>query len=192
VIAMSHPRIDAAPFVAGLLAGETGRTPAQFLATRGADLKVPGLYSWWIDRLGADDLTLGLRQPVSPGLVYAGLAGATRWPSGTRSTNNLWLRIATMHLGRNHRFSTFRRTLGAILAEGGGHQHIDEGRLTTWMNDHLTVVTIPFGDPDTLGRLEELVLREIDPALNLKGMTATPVRARITELRRAHRGPGRR
>jgi hypothetical protein len=96
-----------------------------------------------------------------------------------------------MHLGGSHEFSTFRRTLGAILAAGAGHHRIDEGRLTTWMNEHLKVVAVPCDDADTLGRLEELVLAEIDPPLNLKGMAGTPIRARITLLRRVHGRPGR-
>ena len=54
----------------------------------------------------------GSGHTVQPGMIYAGLAGATRWPSGKRSTNTLWSRIAGMHLGRRHEFSTFRRTLG--------------------------------------------------------------------------------
>jgi hypothetical protein len=95
-----------------------------------------------------------------------------------------------MHLGGNHEFSTFRRTLGAILANAAGHGHIDEGHLTSWMNSHLTVVTVPYPDADTLGRLEERVLRHIDPPLNLKGMPSTPIRTRVSQLRRGHRRPG--
>jgi len=186
--ATAGPEIDVARLVEQLRTVGVGRSPAQFLATDGVGLKVPGLYSWWVDQLGADDLARGLRQPVSPGLVYAGLAGATRWPSGARSTNTLWSRIVTMHLGGNHEFSTFRRTLGAILAAGAGagDDRIDESRLSTWMNHHLTVVAVPCADADTLGRLEELVLAEIDPPFNLKGMPGTPIRARITQLRQAH------
>jgi hypothetical protein len=30
---------------------------------------------------------------IEAGLIYAGLAGATRWPSGKRSTNTLWSRL---------------------------------------------------------------------------------------------------
>ncbi len=88
-----------------------------------------------------------------------------------------------MHLGGNHEFSTFRRTLGAVL-------RVDEARLTTWMHGHLRVVAVPCADADALGRLEELVLEEIDPPLNLKGMSRTPVRTRISELRRDYRGAG--
>jgi hypothetical protein len=43
------------------------RTPEQFLATGGTGLRTPGLYSWWVDRSGADHLTHGLGHPVGPG-----------------------------------------------------------------------------------------------------------------------------
>jgi hypothetical protein len=120
-------------------------------------------------------------------LIYAGLAGATRWPSGKRSTNTLWSRIAGMHLGGNHEFSTFRRTLGSILAHASGDATIDEAALTAWMSRHLRVVAIASTDSDPLGRLEGEVLATIDPPLNLQGMTVTPIRARLKELRRNHR-----
>jgi hypothetical protein len=90
-----------------------------------------------------------------------------------------------MHLGGNHEFSTFRRTLGAIFAEATGAAHIDEMRLTQWMKDHLRIVTIPFADRDALGRLERDVVERLDPPLNLQGMQLTPVRRRLKELRRA-------
>jgi hypothetical protein len=90
-----------------------------------------------------------------------------------------------MHLGRNHEFSTFRRTLGAILAEATGARHIDEEALTQWMNNHLRIVTVPYDDGDALGRLERIVLDELDPPLNLQGMRSTAVRRRLKELRRA-------
>jgi hypothetical protein len=159
---VSEPESEVTGVVEQLLGHQTGMSPVQFLASGGAGFKVPGLYSWWVDPSGAEDLSHGLRDTISSGLIYAGLAGATRWPSGGRSTNTLWSRIATMHLGGNHGFST------------------------AWMYEHLTVVAVPCDDADTLGKLEERVLRTIDPPFNLKGMLRTPVRSRITHLRRAH------
>jgi hypothetical protein len=91
----------------------------------------------------------------------------------------------TMHLGGNHEFSTFRRTLGAILAEANCAKHIDEESVTRWMHRHLRIIATPFDDRDALGRLERDVLNELDPPLNLQGMSPTPVRRRLKQLRRA-------
>ncbi len=80
-----------------------------------SSLRAPGLYSWWVDDGGAADLAQGLERDIVPGLIYVGLAGATR-KGGGRSSNTLWGRIATMHRGKNHQFSTLRLSLGATLA----------------------------------------------------------------------------
>ena len=59
------------------------------------------------------------------------------------------------------------------------------------MTDHLQVIAVPFEDADTLGRLEEDVLSNLDPPLNLKGMDDSRVRRRVKELRKVHaRRPG--
>jgi len=89
-----------------------------------------------------------------------------------------------MHLGKRHEFSTFRRTLGAVHAHRQNSATVDEQALTEWMMTHLRVLTAPYEDADSLGRLETEVLRSLDPPLNLKGMRATAVRHRLTELRR--------
>ena len=178
---------DESAFCKTLLNHEAALSPQSFRAKGEVLMDRPGLYSWWVDAAGAADLSLGLGMPIQGGLIYAGHAGATRWPSGKRSRNTLWLRITTMHFGGNHEFSTFRYTLGAILAHAGGTTRIDEGRLTLWMNDHLRVVTVPVDDRDTLGRLERSVLDALDPPFNLQGMQPTPVRERLRALRRSIR-----
>jgi hypothetical protein len=159
-------------------------SPDEFRAAGNQLADRPGLYSWWVDEVGGAALSRGLGLPVEAGLIYAGLAGATRWPSGQRSKNTLWLRIATMHLAGNHEFSTFRRTLGAILAAESGSTDVNEEALSEWMRAHLRVITVSFDDRDELGRLEKQVLAALDPPLNLQGMAPTPVRRRLRELRR--------
>ena len=176
--------VEAERFAHLLLEASQAVSPSAFLAADRKEFQRPGLYSWWVDERGAVDLTQGLGLPVERGLIYAGLAGATRWPSGKRSSNTLWSRIAGMHLGGNLEFSTFRHTLGAILASATGSQLVDEAALTDWMHLHLRVIAVPYEDADTLGRLEKAALEELDPPLNLQGMTITPVRRRLKELRR--------
>lgn len=178
------PHAEDGAIIEQLLDVASAKSPDDFLKTGAAWASPPGLYSWWVDDTGAGDLSRGLGLPVNPGLIYAGLAGATRWPSGKQSNNTLWLRITTMHLAGNHEFSTFRRTLGAILAKASGSSRVDEAALSGWMHDHLKVVAVAFDDRDELGRLEARVLKRLDPPLNLQGMRATIVRQRLKELRR--------
>lgn len=182
---LGHVKAEA--FVADLLDEKRSVAPRDFLHERPDGSANPGLYSWWVDEEGASDLSRGLGHPVTVGLIYAGLAGATRWPSGRKSRNTLWSRIVTMHLGGNHEFSTFRRTLGSVLAHAAGRDEIDESELTSWMHEHLRVIAVPFEDADTLGHLESAVLEHLDPPLNLQGMPPSSVRARLKELRRTYR-----
>lgn len=188
--ATSAPAAGATPEVNELVAQlrdeAASRTPAEFLSTNGDDLRTPGLYSWWVDHEGAADLTTGLSFTVNPGLIYAGLAGATRTRSGRKSTNTLWGRIRGMHLCGRHQFSTFRLSLGSALAAARGETHIDEDRLTEWMHAHLRVIALPVADADTLGELETAVLGLLDPPLNLAKLAKTPLRSRLSDLRRPH------
>ena len=157
----------------------------QDLFARGPDgLQVPGLYSWWVDAAGAADLSRGLGMQVAAGLIYAGQAGATRWPSGKRSDSTLWSRITGMHLAGAAEFSTFRRTLAAILSPVLAMSGEDDPQLSAWMSAYLLVIAVPVPDPDQLGRIETAVLNRLDPPLNLQGRPPSPVRERLTGLRR--------
>jgi hypothetical protein len=160
-------------------------TPAELTEGAVSGLGCPGLYSWWVDEAGASDLAAGLGVPLAAGLIYAGQAGATRWPSGRASTNTLRERLVGMHLGKRADFSTFRLTLGSILRAQRGWTTIDETELTGWMFEHLRVVPLPHPDGDTLGDLEKRVLDILDPPLNLRGMAGSEVRSRLKKLRGA-------
>ena len=169
-------------FASALDTESRAMSPTVLRESQRHSLDAPGLYSWWVDAEGAEDLTKGLGIAIAPGLLYAGLAGATRWPSGRASGNTLWTRITSMHLGGNRSASTLRRTLAAIL-DAGSEAPLSEQALTRWMESHLRVIAIPYADPDTLGRLEEDVLRSLDPPLNLKGCPPSPMRVRLKALR---------
>lgn len=180
------PALDLSGLVDQLRDETTSKSPAEFLATNGAGLRMPGLYSWWVDSVGAHDLTAGLGDIVEPGLIYAGLAGATRSRSGKKSTNTLWGRIRGMHLGGRHNFSTFRLSLGAILAAADNDSVIDEERLTRWMHQHLRVIAVPIEDADTLDALETGILDALDPPLNLDKRPRIELRTRLSALRGRH------
>jgi hypothetical protein len=171
--------------VARLSNSDEAVTPKQLLHDRNADLNSPGLYSWWVDADGASDLSLGLGHHVAPGLIYAGQAGATRWPSGRRSRNTLRDRLIGMHLAGNVEFSTFRRTLWAVLEISLGLTAKVEHALTDWMTAHLRVIAVPVPDGDALGRIEAAVLNELDPPLNLAGQPLSDIRETLRRLRSA-------
>ncbi|SFE51971.1 DUF6884 domain-containing protein [Blastococcus tunisiensis] len=156
--------------------------PAHFLARGRSAYDAPGLYSWWVDVPGAHSLSAGLGHRVAPGLVYAGRAGGVR-ASGKVSTNTLWGRVGGMHLEGNRNFSTFRMTLTAALRQSG-ELVTDEESLSRWMHEHMSVAVLPLPASVVLPA-EERMLRAADPPLNLQGMTASPLRRTLTQLRRA-------
>jgi len=152
----------------------------------------PGLYAWVVDDAGAADLSRGLGLTVDPGRIYAGLAGATWWPSGKTTDHTLGRRIGQMHLGGKVRMSTFRWTLASLLFDQLEMRAqasmlitpASEQALTEWMCEQLSVAVHPHDDRDTLAGLEHAVLERLDPPFNLRHMQPTPVRRRLSELRR--------
>jgi hypothetical protein len=171
--------------VSQLRDGMSAMALSDVLETGGTGLRMPGMYSWWVDKAGAADLSSGLGHRVEPGLLYAGLAGATR-SGGSSSSNTLWGRIATMHLGKRHEFSTLRRSIGSIIASAYHQPAIDEVQLTRWMHAHLRVIAIPVANPDSLDDLETEILAELDPPLNLAKVAKTPLRHRLSALRKQY------
>ncbi len=174
---------DASHLISKLTDSSRMRSPQELVSGGSNGLLVPGLYSWWVDETGAADLSAGLGLPLRAGLIYAGQADATRWPSGKRSAGTLWERLTQMHLGGSAEFSTFRRTLAAILRPVLRLAGETDPQLSAWISAHLRVVAVPVADADRLGDVESAVLDALDPPLNIMGRPGTPVRARLTELR---------
>lgn len=181
----SAPLLEVRELINRLTADASAISPEEFLATGASRFKSPGLYSWWVDVSGAVDLAKGLGLNVDEGLIYAGLAGATR-SGGRRSKNTLWGRIQSMHLGGRHEFSTFRLSLGSVLAASSGAAEIDEVALTAWMHAHLRLIAVPVADADTLGAVETDVLAELNPPLNLDKVPRDPRRQRLSALRKQY------
>lgn len=165
-----------------------GEWPANF-----AGLDSAGLYSWWVDPEGADDLAKGLGNHLLAGRIYAGQAGATKWPSGSRGSATLASRVGGNHLRGKVRNSTFRLTLAAVLVEPLELELIgskklspaSERRLSGWIEEHLEVAVHPYGDRDSLADLETRVLAELNPPLNLSGRGSTPLRNALSRKREA-------
>ncbi|MBO1031252.1 hypothetical protein IPV09_07865 [Tessaracoccus sp. SD287] len=162
-----------------------GMTPAEFIAAKTQDMDSPGINAWFVDQPGADELSLGLGLRLGPGLVYAGQAGAAR-ADGQKSSNTLWLRVTTMHLGARRDLSTLRESLAALLTEAHD-QPISEGDLSQWMHEHLRLIAVPVADSVTLRDVQGAVVQKLDPPLNLRGVTTTAARQRLAELRKKHR-----
>ena len=154
-------------------------------------LNGPGLYAWWADEPGARMLATGLGVQLPAGRIYAGQTGATKWPSGTTGRMTLAKRITTNHLNGRIAGSTFRLTLAAILADELNLTMLapqrlspsSEQALSAWMRAHLHVAVHPFPDPDALADLEDRLLAQLDPPLNLTGRPTTLLRACLTLLR---------
>jgi hypothetical protein len=185
--ALDQPTITTSPTpdVSWLLDVSNAVSPAEFLAAGRGCSDQPGLYTWWTDAEGAHALSAGLGHRIAPGLIYAGRAGGVR-PNGASSTNTLWGRLATMHLGGNREFSTFRLTLTACLSRPGGPP-ISESDLTAWMHEHLRIAAIPLpADAVTAG--ESRLLELTDAPLNLQDVASTPLRISLKRLRAAVRG----
>lgn len=153
------------------------------------DLNWPGLYAWWVDEVGANDLSQGLGRSVAPGLVYAGQAGATSTLAAVESGATLRSRIRTNHLGHSHSASTWRKSLAAILRAAHSWDFARESRaaeasLTEWMRTRLSLAVVPVSSGTDLHPLEHAVLELLDPPLNLQHMAPTATRLELKRLRR--------
>jgi hypothetical protein len=150
-----------------------------------------GMYAWWGDHEACNVLGEELGTQVSR-LLYAGQAGATRWPSGVRSSATLLSRIAKQHIRGNTRSSTFRLTISSILldrlalvaATGGRLDRPSNARVSAWIATHLKVSIAPFDDRDSLGTVEKEVVAFLDPPLNLNHCRPSDARALINERRK--------
>lgn len=157
-----------------------------------AEAARPGMYAWWAD----DEALTILGEEIGaklPALIYVGQAGATRWPSGRRSSATLASRVGGQHIRGNARSSTFRLTVSSLLLRrfglvpvaGGKLDPPSNARVSAWIADHLRVAIAPYDNRDTLGVVEAEVVTHLDPPLNLGHCLPSEARARLSELRRA-------
>jgi hypothetical protein len=164
-------------------------TPASFPADR-KEAARPGLYAWWADEQARELLGEVLGTALPP-LIYVGQAGATRWPSGKRSSATLLSRIGGQHIAGNARSSTLRRTISSVLLDalrltptgGGKLDKSSNDRVSAWIARHLSVAIAAYDDRDSLSDIESAVIAMIDPPLNLEHCPPSPVRQRLAELR---------
>lgn len=157
-----------------------------------------GLYSWWVDDVGALDIAEGLGVSIAEGRVYAGQAGATKWPSGTPSAGTLDGRIRSQHLGGNIYGSTFRLTLASCLAAA---LDLSPSGASVWLleascgsahgsSSISALRCIPTQTVTHSSTWNHQVLQRLDPPLNLHGMDPSPARVRLQERRQTLLAPG--
>ncbi len=152
--------------------------------------EVGGLYAFMLKDAGALDQALkraGLVMDVmgvgQKPLLYIGASGA-----------DLRNRVQC-HLRNDTQTSTFRMSLGALLADElnlqvkpVGYRNVfgfieqDEARLTAWMRAHLDVGVLPAIRPM---EVERRAIRTQDPMLNITGRRAHDLAWTILLLRRA-------
>jgi hypothetical protein len=148
--------------VSRLLAPSSRHSAAEF-PSKDQHVDTAGLYSWWVDAGGAEDLSRGLGDLIPEGLIYAGQTGAVVGVGHSQAT--LRGRIGRNHLGGNVSGSTFRWSIAAalekvILLIAVGPRELtssSEGALTAWMRDHLSVAVAPVPDRSTLDAVETVV-----------------------------------
>lgn len=163
---------------------------ASSFPSKGQQVLLPGLYSWWADPAARHAIGAVLQAEI-PDLIYAGQAGA-----GTGA--DLKQRILSTHIGGRIARSTFRFTLASVLRDELNLELLapneiteeSERALTRWIKQHLSVAVFPYADRSTLRRIEEGVLKRLDAPLNLSKMHKGDVRRRLSALRsEIRRGP---
>ncbi|MBE3033746.1 MAG: hypothetical protein IMZ74_11185 [Actinobacteria bacterium] len=189
--------VDAAleAFATAAQAVPAGEWPPRLAGDGVFVLDAPGLHSWWVDKEGAAQLSRGLGLTLEPGRIYLGQAGATKWPLGKPVATTLAQQISGTHLSGRVRSSDLRFSLAAALLGELALQvqapmlvtPASEAALGAWMKQHLAVAVHPVADPGILESLERRLLIRLDPPLALLHMPPSPVRARLTELRRVIR-----
>jgi hypothetical protein len=176
--------------VAVLSQSENAVEPRRFPLDRGEAAR-PGMYAWWGDEEARAILGEEIGAELPP-LLYVGQTGATRWPSGTRSSATLASRIGGQHIRGNARSSTFRLTISSLLLQrfnlvavtGGKLDAPSNASVSAWIADHLRVAISPYDDRDSLGAMEAEAVTRLDPPLNLGHCLPSEARSRLTALRR--------
>ncbi|QGG41799.1 DUF7669 domain-containing protein [Aeromicrobium yanjiei] len=142
-----------------------------------------GLYGWFVDPAGARELNRCLRLPVRAGLIFVGQVGGSSWHSLADPVLNLRDHIERVQLHGLARSSTFRMNLATVLRAHLRMTSLDDDRLTDWMLEHLSVSCWVGAEPGALRELEQQVVDELDPPLNVDRSPATEYRTRLGQMR---------
>ncbi|MET0767618.1 MAG: DUF6884 domain-containing protein [Aeromicrobium sp.] len=144
----------------------------------------PGMYAWFVDAEGARVLNRCLKLPVREGLVFVGQVGGSSWHSLADPVLKVRDHVDRIQLHGRTRASTFRMTLATVLGEYLGMASLEDPKLTAWMTAHLSVSAWGSEHVGRLPELEQLVVSELRPPLNVDHLPATEYRARLNQMRR--------
>jgi hypothetical protein len=144
----------------------------------------PGLYAWFVDASGARMLNRCLKLPVREGLVFVGQVGGSSWHSLADPVLNVRDHVERIQLHGRTRASTFRMTLATVLGEHLAMASLEDPKLTAWMLQHLSVSAWGSEHVGRLSAVEQLVVGELDPPLNVDHLPATEYRSRLNQMRR--------
>lgn len=143
----------------------------------------PGLYGWFVDPVGARVLNRCLMLPVRAGLVFVGQVGGSSWQTVADPVRNLRDHVDHVQLRGHSHSSTFRMVLATVLREYLAMTSLDDPRLTEWMLQHLSVSTWVSENVASLHALEQLVLSELNPPLNVDHLSSAQYRVRLNQMR---------
>lgn len=144
-----------------------------------------GLYGWFVDPAGARDLNRSLMLPVRAGLIFVGQVGGSSWQSLADPVLNLRDHVERIQLHGRSRASTFRMTLATVLREQLRMRSLEDPLLTDWMLKHLSISSWASDNFGELRELEQVVINELDPPLNVDHLPANAYRARLSQMRSA-------
>jgi hypothetical protein len=144
-----------------------------------------GLYGWLVDPVGARELSHCVTLPVRAGLIFVGQVGGSGEQSLADPVGSLRDHVERVQLHGRSRSSAFRMTLATVLREHLGMTSLDDPRLTAWMVEHLSISVWPSDDVDGLRELEQLVVTELDPPLNVDHLPGSEYLDRLNHLRSA-------
>jgi hypothetical protein len=145
----------------------------------------PGLYGWFVDPAGARDLNRSLKLPVRAGLIFVGQVGGSSWQALADPVLNLRDHVERIQLHGRVRASTFRMTLATVLRDHLRMTSLEDPVLTSWMLEHLSVSAWPSESFGALRELEQVVVGELDPPLNVDHLPASEYRTRLSQMRSA-------
>lgn len=143
----------------------------------------PGLYGWFVDPVGARILNRCLMLPVRAGLVFVGQVGGSSWQTLADPVRTLRDHVDQVQLHGDSHGSTFRMALATVLREYLSMTSLEDPRLTEWMLRHLSVSAWVSENASSLPALEQLVVAELSPPLNVDHLAATQYRVRLNQMR---------